>query len=73
VPGRAKLIIWAANTKAPATPIRGTRLSSARRSSLTEDRTISPPEAAQRPAPTAGESSASAMCMAAPEYYESAS
>src|SRR5512138_750817 len=62
-PGMEKLIIWAANTKAPSTPIRaGLPDSGASRSRRTEY-AMSPAVAAQPAAPTAGEIRASDMCM----------
>jgi hypothetical protein len=63
VPGIVKLIICAAKMKAPRTPIRGISFSSIVSLSFFEQYAIVPNEPAQKVAPTAGESNASAICI----------
>ncbi len=65
VPGMAKLIICAANRKAPSTPINGTRRSSASWLSRREQYATVTAVAAHIVPPTAGDRSASAMCIEA--------
>ena len=72
VPGMAKFTICTANTKAPSTPMSGTRPSSPSRRTRREHPARAPPERAQKLPPTAAETSASAMCMG-PVYEEAGS
>ena len=63
VTGIEKLTIWAAKTKAPSTPIIGTRRSSRAFATRRAQYAIPPALAAQQAPPTAGLIKASAMCM----------
>ena len=58
-----KLIICAANTKAPSMPINGTRLSSARCATRRAATARVVPEASHISSPVPGDSNASAMCI----------
>jgi hypothetical protein len=69
VPGIVKLIIWDAKMNAPTTPIRGIFRSSRLSRSFREACPIVPIVPAQRVAPTAGDSNASAMCILASPYF----
>ena len=64
VPGILKLIICAANRNAPSTPISGTRRSSPSRRTWREHQATVAAVTTPIVPPTAGESSASAMCIA---------